>query len=373
MSSGKMNWVNLPSYVVRPSDMDKFQTYIMSLAKGPVGASRTAGIIFGCRVTPGVGMQINVSAGLAQFSDGTIVEIPASTVTIPPSNAALPRIDRLELSYTQTNGDAVVDVNNLPKVLDFVFAPSIVPFSGVAAAIPLVPVLTIGKISLALISLIANQNVVGAASISQNENNGFDTSSIVLGDRNSFIRFNQTIQKLQFSNDGITFQSLGSGGGGGGGAVWQPVAGLEPIENFDLNEKVWKFSKDGAQSLSIFVKVPSGYISGAPIVMKLDHFSSSFAGSWKFQTVATLIRTGSDPITSSANQKASSNGDITNVISNLLTEVSYDLTTLTGLINGVAVSPGDLLLVTLSRVAPIGVEDLLDVAIIPSSTEVSFS
>lgn len=58
---------------------------------------------------------------------------------------------------------------------------------------------------------------------------------------------------------------------------------------------------------------------------------------------------------------------------NQSTPVPIDLTDTTGRINAVAVSPGDLIKVTIQRIAPSGTADTSDVRMISGSTEVSFN
>lgn len=167
---------------------------------------------------------------------------------------------------------------------------------------------------------------------------------------------------------------IGSGGGGGGGgANWQPVSGLSPTESYEYDEKVWQFEKDATQALTLWVRVPAGYLSGRQITMKGGFYSPASADQWKFQAVTTLIRKNNDAITSVANQHTDDSGDITNAVANRMNELSFDLSSSVGAINGFAISPGDIIKVQVSRIAPSGTEDIEDVRFIPSSTEVIFS
>lgn len=166
---------------------------------------------------------------------------------------------------------------------------------------------------------------------------------------------------------------LGSGsGGGGGGANWQPVAGAGPVPDYEYNEKVWKFSPGMTQALELWVKVPSGYIAGRPITLKVHAYSPNAADQWKLQAVSTLVRKNTDAIDSTANQNTADGGDVTNTVANMLVEEEILLSSALGTINSVAINPGDLLKVELSRVAPAGTEDAEDLRLIPSATEVLF-
>lgn len=170
---------------------------------------------------------------------------------------------------------------------------------------------------------------------------------------------------------GIT--PLGSGGGGGGGgANWVGVSGLSPIEDAEYDEKVWLFEQGAGQKLTLWVKVPTSYLAGRQVKMKGGFYSPSTADEWKVQAVATLIRKNNDPVTSVANQNTSDSGDITNAVADRFNELSFDLSTTLGAINSIAIQPGDLIKIEISRIAPTGTEDTADLRFIPSSTEVIF-
>lgn len=178
---------------------------------------------------------------------------------------------------------------------------------------------------------------------------------------------------LYVKNSAGTKTPVGSGaGGGGGGANWQPIAGYSPLEDFEYNEKVWLFQQGEGQQLTLWVKVPNGYISGRQITLKFHAYSPSVSDKWKMQATSTLIRKNNDAITSTTNQNVANGGDYTNTVANRLVEQTIILSSSSGTINSIAVSAGDLLKVVLERVAPTGTDDANDIRFIPSSTEVLF-
>lgn len=165
---------------------------------------------------------------------------------------------------------------------------------------------------------------------------------------------------------------VGSGsGGGGGGANWQPVAGLSPVESYEFDEKVWMFESGAGQALTLWSKVPNGFISGRQPIFKGAFYSPSTANQFKFQIEATLIRKNNDAITSTTNVNIANSGDITNAVANRMRELSIDLASTLGAINGVAISAGDIIKLKLVRIAGTS-EDTADVRFIPSSTEVLY-
>lgn len=175
-------------------------------------------------------------------------------------------------------------------------------------------------------------------------------------------------------NSAGTVAPVGSGGGGGGGgANWQVVSGSAPIDSFEYDERVWLFEQGQSQALTLWVKVPSSYLAGTKISLLGLFYSPSAINNWKMQAAATLVRKGTDAITTTTNVNTLNSGDKTNTLANKLTEISIDLSSAFGAINSVSVSAGDIIKIQLSRIATTGTDDTADLRFIPSSTEVLFS
>jgi len=373
MTLGKMNWQNLAAYMVQPSDMELFQTYMTSMLSSVLGGTRTYGIISGGKISIVSGMQAKISSGVAMFPDGQLVTFPELNFTVPAANSTNPRIDRIELSYLTTNNTTVVDINSNNLILDKVYVPSINVVQGTAGATPVAPGQTSSNISLGLISTIAGQSQLLDTNVSQVTDVSFIPSKMKIG--SSFIRFNQSSSLLEFSNDGVRYSSFGSGGGGGagGGASWAGVEGVSPIEAIEYGAKALLFSQGASQACCYLVKVPSSYVQGTQIKMKLTHYSPSSSNSFKFKTTSSLIKKGVDSINSSANIYNSTNSEVSNSSSFKNIEIQYDLSASNGSVGSVAIESGDLVLVTLTRVATLSTEDTEDVRMLPSTTELIFS
>lgn len=142
----------------------------------------------------------------------------------------------------------------------------------------------------------------------------------------------------------------GSSGGGGGSLAWEESenAPLPAIEN---NIRIYSFATGLAQSLYAVIKVPSTYTAGNPIKLKTYVYSNDTSGDVHMKTVATLIRVATDPVSSTTNQRTSTNAAITlsGATQDEAQLLDFDLSSATGQINSVAVSANDLILVRLFR------------------------
>lgn len=213
---------------------------------------------------------------------------------------------------------------------------------------------------------IQNEDVKSAAELISA---GSDASHLINDDK-VWVKANSINQTL---NAAILAGSLG-GGGGGGGAQWYPdSSSAGPVQGFENTLTNWLFQPAATitAKLILYFQVPnSGYVAGKQIKLRAKAYSPSTSGQWKLQVVTTLIRTGTDAITSTTNQQTANGGDITQSTADLLTNVAINLTDASGQVNAVAVSPNDVLKLELTRINPTSTEDTADVRFIPGTTEV---
>lgn len=142
---------------------------------------------------------------------------------------------------------------------------------------------------------------------------------------------------------------IGSGGGGGGALEWVEQAN-SPIANISNNLRVYEFIDEESQELWTVVRVPTSYTPGQPIALKLGFYANGTSNTVDFKTQSTLIRAGTDAITSTTNQRTATTA-VTTLSSpaNKLNSLSFDITDTSGQINSVAVSASDLIIVRLYR------------------------
>lgn len=178
-------------------------------------------------------------------------------------------------------------------------------------------------------------------------------------------------QSLTTNGSGILSWASASGGGGGGSLIWieDANAPLAAVENF---MRVYQYQSGLGQDLYTVLKVPATYTPGAQIKMRTFWYSPDASGTALIQTVSTLIRAGVDLITSTANQRTSTNAAVTQsgATQNIPQGVLLDITSTIGEINAVAVSAGDIIVVSLTRGTDTGASDL---SVLVNCAEVSFT
>lgn len=192
-------------------------------------------------------------------------------------------------------------------------------------------------------------------------NNGTILIRLAVGTANQVLRVNSaTASGLEWAN---------VGGGGGGGANWLSLPG-GPIEDTENGQEVFFFEQGLTQTATLWVKVPTGYTAGTQLSVKLGFYSPSSSNVFQMDITSTLVRTGTDAVSSTTNQETDDTDDVTNTVADQLREETLTLTDANGEINNIAVSVGDLIRIDLSRGTPAGTDDTADVRMVPALTEV---
>lgn len=210
---GQIAFPNLDNYTWQAEDFELFQTYRQSSIAEILADTRTVGILWGGQITVVAGLEIQIAAGAALFSNGQLVTWQNQNVTLATANGVNPRIDRIELAYSLVNNTQVTNNANAEVYLDQLFAANGFDNVGTPAGSPVAPTLTVGNISIGLVSVAANQVTLLSGNISQIEDVAFNPSAVALGDSLRLVRNNRTLGCIQFSNDGgTTWNSLGGAG-----------------------------------------------------------------------------------------------------------------------------------------------------------------
>lgn len=145
-------------------------------------------------------------------------------------------------------------------------------------------------------------------------------------------------------------QWIAVGGASGGSIQWIESA-LSPLPSVANNIQIYSYDQGLSQSVYALVRVPFSYASGSPITLRTTFYSSDTTGTALMQTVSTLIRVGTDAISSTTNQRTSTNTavSLSGATANIPQSIVCDVSSSTGTINSVNVSAGDLLLISLTR------------------------
>lgn len=172
--------------------------------------------------------------------------------------------------------------------------------------------------------------------------------------------------------DGLGNWIWGSGGGGGGGSLqWIEAASAPPSDTLS-NLRVYYYGSALLQSLQTVIRIPTSYIAGKQINLKLDFFSPDSSGTALMQAAVTLIRPGTDVYTTSSNTYTSTNAVVTLGAGtvNIPQNVTMDLCDNTGKIAGIALTAGMILKVSLKRGSDTATSDL---SVLVYDAEVTFS
>lgn len=147
--------------------------------------------------------------------------------------------------------------------------------------------------------------------------------------------------------------------GGHNQIAWDEIAN-SPLQTVDNNMLIHSFESGLAQELYTTLVVPAWYSAGRPISLGILAYSAATANNWLMRAQATLIRSEVDAVTSTTNQRTTTNSAISGSagIANETQKISLDITSTTGQINSVSVSPLDVIVVRLYRDTDTASEDV---------------
>ena len=165
--------------------------------------------------------------------------------------------------------------------------------------------------------------------------------------------------------------SSSGGGGGGSSLIWSEPANA-PVLDFQNNAEVYLFGAGLAQELYTTIRIPSSYSAGGQINLRVIAYSPDSSGNFLMRAQSTLIRTGTDAISSTTNQRTATNTAIGAGAGtvNKPQSILLDVTSSSGQVNSVAVASGDLLIIRFYRDTDTATSD---VAFLFQSCDISFS
>lgn len=168
-------------------------------------------------------------------------------------------------------------------------------------------------------------------------------SRLAIGANNYYLKSNGTT---------ASWAAASGGGGGGGIAVnWaDDYANSAQKTNIGFL-KVYEFEAGLDQSIYAVINVPSTYEAGSPITMLVKAVSEDTSGNFLLSTNTILVRSEVDEYDDTTNAEGSTNSAITMSSSNDREpqKITLILSDASGEVNGVAVSPEDILIVRLYR------------------------
>jgi len=149
----------------------------------------------------------------------------------------------------------------------------------------------------------------------------------------------------------FTPRSGGSGGGGGGSALLWSEQANSPILDVENNFEVYLFGNGLAQELYTAIRVPSSYTAGNAIKLLIEAYSPDTSNTILLRAQSTLIRAEVDAMSSTTNQRTTTNSAITLSAGtqNEPQKIILDVSSSTGQINSVAIAAGDLIKIRLYR------------------------
>lgn len=332
-------------------------------------------------VKAGLGLQYDAAQVSPEPKYRTIYQAAGETLTLTGPDATNPRIDIVcvkanivdEITASRkykapTTGTITTETLTVQKDWDAL----LVVVAGTPAGSPTAAAVPAGYIKIATLAVTALTAMSGAGAVVDNRVL-VPVGGGLLIDSSDFLRLTAGVETSLDTLLSEIDTKLGQGGGGGGLEWYEPRDGTAPLEENEYGFGTYLFDPTfgGAQKLVTFLKVPSGYVAGQQVNMKLSAFSPSSSGTFLLKARTYLIKAGVSAVDTTTNLHTSTNTALTNTVAKQHRELTLDLTSSIGQVNAVAVAGGDMLRIELYR--DVADTDTADVRFIPSATDPVFS
>lgn len=172
MLLGQLNTPDLGNYKVQPVDLTDMQNFGLDQMRTFLSQRRSVGVLSGCAIIPGTGLDVKIQPGLILFPDGKIAYLAVETVVaIDAAHATLPRLDRIEAVFSIVNSRTGVNMAAATVVCTKLHVAALSSNTGTAGASPSADATTSGSISLGLVTVAPLSTTVSLASIDQSLKN----------------------------------------------------------------------------------------------------------------------------------------------------------------------------------------------------------
>lgn len=166
----KMNWENVPNYKVTRTDMSEFRDFsdekLMSILK----KFFKFGVLDGCDLSVGNGLEITVSDGSVFFQiDNIYVEVEESTINLAAADVDNPRYDKVECYFIEVDNRVEENDKGIDVVVTQFLKANLRVIQGAPAVNPVAPPTTAGSISLGICRVDANEVQLEASDLITDE------------------------------------------------------------------------------------------------------------------------------------------------------------------------------------------------------------
>lgn len=168
MLLGQLNTPDLGNYKVQPVDLTDMQNFGLDQMRTFLSQRRSVGVLSGCAIIPGTGLDVKIQPGLILFPDGKIAYLAVETVVaIDAAHATLSRLDRIEAVFSIVNSRTGVNMAAVTVVCTKLHVVALNSNTGTAGASPSADATTSGSVSLGLVTVPPLAAIVTNSSIDQ--------------------------------------------------------------------------------------------------------------------------------------------------------------------------------------------------------------
>lgn len=185
---------------------------------------------------------------------------------------------------------------------------------------------------------------------------------------NDAAKADKKVLQYDLATDRVIYADA-AGGGGGGSLQWVETSSA-PISDIENDMRVFKFQQGLTQQMFTLIRVPLSYLAGKQIKLHVPWYAPDSSGTAKIATYGSLFKPG---LTSMGGNPGNVDVSVTATLAagtvDKLQVTTLALTDASGQCAGIAVAPGDLIKLYISRGADTAASDM---RVLAYAAEVTF-
>ncbi len=193
---GKINWLGLPSFVVKRQDLDEFQEYMLEQFRSFYFSNYNHGIFGQKYVELNSGFQFTYPEAICLFDDGNVGSLEAGSFSLDAADPDNPRVDLVQVVFSEVVDRTGFSTSNQEVDVTKDFIATVEIKKGVAAPVPTSPNPDSGAISFCRINVPAGSIALSVSNMDHSSSSR-DQAGVKKDKRSYLIENGATGQRLK--------------------------------------------------------------------------------------------------------------------------------------------------------------------------------
>ena len=202
----RVDWNVLNNYNVKPGDLEDEQSFQLNAIAALSSSKFNYGIMSGAVVSLSAGLGIAVSEGVIYFENDLFAKLEVHALDHDAADISFDRYDRIEAYYEEDDGRAGFSEGGTELVVTKHVRAKVEIKKGAAAASPVIPAATTGRVTLGVVKVRTGEVTLQAADLFLDER--YRKESTIKVEQLDIVVGNDTTKELPVLVDDTLYKSI---------------------------------------------------------------------------------------------------------------------------------------------------------------------